>query len=169
MNAPLSALVVDPDTSRRLRTVTALASAGFHVTATNAFDTARKQIVSSPPAVLLAALKLGEYNGLHLVLRAKAMSPRTATLVIAESSGLMFQRDVDQAGATFVTEPVSSQDIVAAVLRTIFRKEPPEPITRPFERRVADRRMSYQDRRPDRRTRDRRRDIETLFEVASLG
>ena len=48
----LSVLVVDPNVTSRSRTVTTLASAGFHVVATDAFESARQRIVTSPPAVL---------------------------------------------------------------------------------------------------------------------
>src|SRR6188768_57822 len=117
-----SALVVDPNAFTRLRTVTALAGAGFHVISTDAFEAARHQIVGGPPSVLVTALKLEEYNGLHLVLRARATSSRTACLVTADEDA-NFQNEAEQAGATYMVDPVSTGDLIAAVLRTLFRPD----------------------------------------------
>jgi len=164
-----SALVVDPIAASRLRTVTALAGAGFHVISTDAFEAARHQIVVGPPAVLVTALKLLEYNGLHLVLRARAASPGTACLVTADER-TNFQNDAEQAGATYLVDPVNSAELMAAVFRTLFRSDGSARVSPPFERRRADRRRtSGADHVPDRRLQDRRRDPMTLMLAASAG
>ena len=58
-----------------------LSAAGFEVTLVDRFDAARARLMSDPPAVLLTAIKLGEFNGLHLVLAAKTADPRIAAIV----------------------------------------------------------------------------------------
>ena len=171
MNASAApvALVVEPNAANRLRTVTALASAGFHVTATEAFEAARQWIATSPPAVLVTALKLGEYNGLHLVLRARATSPRTVVLVLSDDGGADFKREAQHAGATFLVDPVTPSELVAALFRTIYRRDETVHIEPPFERRQTDRRKASAEHLPNRRAGERRRDIGTLLQAASLG
>ena len=168
-HSPPSALVVEPDASRRLRTVAALTSAGFQVIAAAAFDVARRSIVEHPPAVLVTALKLGEYNGLHLVLRARAAAPRTATLVTTDETGGLFRKDAQQAGATFVQDPVTTTQLLAAVFRTMFRTDDSVVVEPPFERRKVERRNALLPHAPDRRLHDRRRNVETLLQAASSG
>jgi DNA-binding NtrC family response regulator len=164
----LSVLVVDPNVTSRSRTVTTLASAGFHVVATDAFESARQRIVTSPPAVLITAVKLGEYNGFHLVLRVKSIAPHTRVLVTSDEDAAIFQKEAHQAGATFMADPVTSQDMLAAVLRMLFRTND-APIVPPFERRVSERRREDAAFTPDRRAADRRRGRDQLLSVMSVG
>jgi DNA-binding response OmpR family regulator len=161
----LSALVVDPDAPTRVRTVTALADAGFHVISTDAFEAARYQIVAAPPSILVTTLKLEEYNGLHLVLRARAAEPRTACLLTVDESA-NFQKEAEQAGATYIVGPVSTSELMAAVLRTLFQSDPSVHVSAPFERRRTDRRTATLDSAPNRRRQQRRRELATLIQAA---
>jgi len=167
-SAPRSVLVVDPNVSNRSRIVATLASAGFHVIATDAFETARQRIVTNPPAVLITAMKLGEYNGFHLVLRAKSIAPNTAVIVTSDDDAAVFQKEAHQVGATFMVDPFRSQDVLAAVFRMLFRAGD-APIGPPFERRVSERRREGASFTADRRGRDRRRDLDQLVSTGSTG
>jgi DNA-binding response OmpR family regulator len=166
---PPSALVVEPDPSIRLRTVTALTAAGFHVISTDAFEAARHHIVTEPPLLLVTALKLGEYNGLHLVLRAKTASLRTASVVTADRGAEGFRGEVEAVGATYVVAPVGVSELVAAVFRTLFRPDYAVPVSPPFERRQGERRTGAAEYEPNRRSLERRRDLATLMQLAGSG
>ena len=168
-SAPPSALVVDPNPAERARTVEALTRLGFTVTGTETFEAARQRMVAGQPAVLISVLKLGEYNGLHLVLRARAADPRTAAIIVSDDGGAQFRREALQAGATFVLSPVAPQDLIAAVLRTMFRGSDDTLVEPPFERRVGERRMSQREYLPNRRAHERRRPVQMLLQSASLG
>jgi DNA-binding response OmpR family regulator len=148
--------------------VRALAGAGFHVISTDTFEAARQHLATSSPIVLVTALKLGEYNGLHLALRARATSPRTAALLMANAAD-NFVKEAEQAGATYVVEPVDGSELVAAVLRTLFRPDSSLRVVAPFERRQRERRTAAAAFVPDRRATERRRDLATLMHVAASG
>src|SRR5258705_4043885 len=65
-------LVVDVDHLRALSTVcVALSGAGYVVTRATSFDEARRQLVRVKPDVLITAVRLDGYNGLHLVIRSR--------------------------------------------------------------------------------------------------
>jgi DNA-binding NtrC family response regulator len=147
--------------------VEVLASAGFQVLGLENFEAARRQLLLNPPVVLITALKLGEYNGFHLVLRGKAVAPRMAAVVISDDGGPSLRREAQQAGATFVTQPVTPSDLLPAVLRTLFRTDPAVPIEPPYERRTTERRRHEVGHQPDRRAQDRRRDLGTLLQAVS--
>jgi len=157
--------VVDSDAERRASVVKIIASGGFQVTEAETFAVARRALAAQPPAVLIAALKLGEYNGLHLVLRARAAPLRVDTLVIADETSADFRREVQNMGAAFVIEPVSAPELLAAVVRSLFRHDHTQPIEPPFERRLGERRAAHLEQLPERRFYDRRRSMATLLET----
>lgn len=157
--AGLSILIVDSAMDELLVTMTRLSKAGFRVTVAETFFQAKPLLSTQPPSVLLAGVRLGAYNGLHLVLRGKAINPQMAALVTSPLPDTVLQAEAEAMGATFVVTPVTAQDLVAAVLKTYFNPDPAHaPIRPPYERRVGERRslrvVSSDD---ERRSTDRRR------------
>src|SRR5687767_2732399 len=72
--APPTALVVEPSAADA-RLVGSLLSPFFRVTVVHDFSQARVLIKSQPVALLITELRLGEYNGLQLVLSARNSQP----------------------------------------------------------------------------------------------
>jgi hypothetical protein len=74
-------------------------------------------------------------------------------------------------GATFIVKPITPKDLAAAAFRTLLRTTnrggTPERIRPPFERRYGDRRSRPLQIESDRRTSDRRRDLDSLLAVAA--
>jgi DNA-binding response OmpR family regulator len=162
---PLSLLVVEPSIDELLALVATLSRAGFNVTAAQSFEEARPYLAARPPWVLVTALRLGIYNGLHLVVRGKAVRPDMATLVMSTIPDLVLQSEADALGATFLVKPLPPRDLIAAVLQTIFRRDATAPPLRPpFERRLTERRANVVSFNPDRRHSDRRRILPWLVQ-----
>ena len=158
ISAPIPALVVEAAVDDLVPLVSALTEAGFQVTAAGTFLQARTLLDARPPALLMTAVRLGLYNGLHLVLRGTAVKPDLAAVVTSTVADPVLQREAEALGATFVVTPVEQKDLVAAVLRTLFRTDRSQgPIRPPFERRVLERRTLAESRIPDRRMAERRR------------
>ena len=91
-------LMVDPvagTLSRLGRPIAPLA----HVTRCPDFEGARRHLVATPPDLLVTALRLGAYNGLHLVYLASAfeLATRCIVYVAAVDAGLV--PDIHRAGA----------------------------------------------------------------------
>ena len=155
----LAILVVEPALDELVRTVAALTGAGFHVTAAEGFAQAKHLLSPRAPAVLLTSLRLGCYNGLHLVVRGKAMQSQMAAIVTSSEADVVLQSDAEALGATFVVKPITTDQLIASILKTYFRRQDDDaPIRPPFERRMGQRRglqpsdSSSSDRRgPDRR------------------
>jgi hypothetical protein len=80
-----------------------------------------------------------------------------------------FVKEAEQAGATYVVEPVDESELVAAVLRTLFQPDSSLRVVPPFERRQRERRRAAAAFVPDRRATERRRDLATLMHVAASG
>jgi DNA-binding response OmpR family regulator len=167
--ATASVLVVEPTLSDAIAVASTLTKHHFQVTLAESFVKAKERIGSRPPDVLITDIRLGEYNGLHLVLRATALRARTAAIVLSSSMDEVLRADAEAMGATFMVKPVSERDLAAAVFRTLSRQRgaqrPTEPIRPPFERRSVERRATVFPVPADRRIRDRRRDLDTLLNL----
>lgn len=164
--APASALIIDPVLSDAMFSVDAATSLGFRVTVADSFQEALERL-RVPPALLIADIRLGEYNGLHLVLRGKAARRDLAAIVTSGMADPVLQSEAEQLGATFVLKPTTAQEFCAAICRTLLQGagSPGGPIRSPFERRTSDRRSTppavhY----PERRTGPRRRDVLQLIQ-----
>jgi DNA-binding NtrC family response regulator len=157
---PLTALVVNPRTAEGAMAFDALTSAGFHVTVCGTFESAKQRLVAQPPSVLVTELYLREFNGLHLVIRAKSTHPHMAAIVTCEHDDAALRAETERLGATFALTPLSPSQLMAAVFRTMFRGErDSEPIRPPYERRSSERRSNgHAYAGVDRRMRERRRD-----------
>jgi DNA-binding NtrC family response regulator len=164
----ISALVVDPETSDRVFAGSALAAAGFHVTVSDTFASAKDRMAARPPRVLVTEVCLAEDNGIHLVIRGAARGHKLAAVVTCDHEDPVLRETTEKLGGTFLVKPVATKDLVAAVMRTLFRPEGDgTPIRAPFERRVADRRTHASTPRDveRRRQRERRRGLDALRAV----
>lgn len=159
--SPMSVLVVEPALDELLIVTSMLSSAGFHVTAAASFAQARALLGGARRfALLFTALRLGMYNGLHLVVRGRCVQPTMAALVTASSEDATLQAEAEILGATFVVKPTTSQECIAAILQTVFRRDPSAgPVRPPFERRRGERRSAAQPVGEERRRSDRRRTL----------
>jgi hypothetical protein len=75
--------------------------------------TAGKRQLMLKPRLLITELRLGEYNGLHLALRAQAQA--VPTVVIGDADPVL-QRDAAAMGATYVTVDGPIADRIQALL-----------------------------------------------------
>ena len=171
--SPFSALVVEPNELDMVSIVSALAGAGFTVSATDNYQDAKTLLATHPPLVLVTEVRLGAYNGLQLALRAESAVPRITVVVASGFADPVLQRDAERAGATFALKPLTGDELLAAVYRTALRRPSAgvfEPIRPPFERRLTERRQASAEVDIDRRLATRRRDIASLLvRAASLS
>jgi hypothetical protein len=119
--------------------------------------------------LLVTELRLNEYNGLHLVFRAKSVRREMAAIIRTQISDPLLQLEAERMGATFVMKTAGPAEFRAAVCRTLFR--PPDsvdPIRPPFERRHRDRRQGASGGHPERRVRERRVDPVATIRESTL-
>lgn len=165
MEPPATALVVEPSVAETLFLVSSLSELGFQVGVSDNFRDARARLMSTP-SLLVTELRLGEYNGLHLVFRARSIRSEMAAIIRTQIADPLLQLEAERMGATFVLKTTSPQEFRAAVARTLMRKhESFEPIRPPFERRHVERRADHTttDNMPERRVGERRVDISKVI------
>jgi DNA-binding NtrC family response regulator len=163
-----SALVVQPQLPDLLFVLSTLSTLHFDVTVANSFKDAKAALTSAPPTVLIADVRLKEYNGLHLVLRSQAAYPGLRSIVTTQTDDPVLQVEAEHLGATYMVLPTTIGEFVGALHRTVLQARGPdiEPIRTPFERRRGERRGASSDLRHDERRRvERRRDPATALHV----
>ena len=112
MSSGRKVLLVSPTASNPLSQ--AIRSEGYHLTVTPTFRAA-KVCLANAPDLLITELKLGDYNGLHLALRAEALGIRA--IVIADEE---FQQEVEQIGAVWMPPDAAiSEELHIAMTRLL--------------------------------------------------
>ena len=108
---PYRALLAIPGSTTAAATRDLFARAGIDAVAVTSFEDAVTALNTSCPDLLAAAMRLGEFNGLHLALRAHALYPDLPVLILgsADDTGV----DAAGFGATFLP-PAGGEEVVAA-------------------------------------------------------
>ena len=149
-------LIVEPLTADL---VFATARVPFAPQIADGFAAAKVALMTNPPDLLITPLRLGAFNGLHLVLRGKTSRPDMAAVVLSEASDGALRREAEALGATFIVLPVAPQQLQAAIMRVLLGRSEEGPVQPPYERRVAVRRGHAIEVAAERRVKDRRRDF----------
>lgn len=87
------------------------------------FEDAKAILTTTPPNVLITGLRLGQYNGLHLIIRSRIDRPTTAGFVILEKPDAALEQEVASHGASCLIYPTEEQKLVSLVLVALERVE----------------------------------------------
>jgi DNA-binding response OmpR family regulator len=85
------------------------------VSAVGDFEDAKRRLAVQVPDLLITALRLGPYNGLHLVVRGRTDNPGMAAIVVANVDDPVLRRDAEELGATFVGGPLTVEHVQSAL------------------------------------------------------
>ena len=118
-------LLVEADRTPAAVVEEALAADGHRVAWVDSFKDTIRLASAQRPDLLIAALRLGPYNGLHLLLRLRASDPDLPVVITAEPSDL--SPDVSLFHATFVAKPIQSGQLRQAVSALLVGRLPREP------------------------------------------
>ena len=103
-----SVLLVDDfrDAGRTSDVLTA--DGNSRVTVARDFTSALKSLATHAPDVLITETRLGEYNGLHLVLRLREINPAAVAIVLTELPDSVLAREAEGLGAACLLKPVDA-------------------------------------------------------------
>lgn len=119
MASPRSVVVVDGNAPDRTNTVMLLEEAGYRVRAARSFDEAKALLAAECPDILITDLRLGQYNGLHLVLRTRTDYPGMAALVTSRFADPVLEAEAHRQHAQFVLVPVTAAQLLQAVASSL--------------------------------------------------
>jgi len=108
-----SVLVVDDDVETLGIVEYWLADAGYDVVTCSRFDAARNYLASHPLDALVTDLRLGEFNGLQLALRASEPGRRIAVVVMSAYDDVVSRRDAEAVGGRFMLKPFDREELLA--------------------------------------------------------
>ncbi|PYR82431.1 MAG: hypothetical protein DMF87_01305 [Acidobacteria bacterium] len=122
MQAP-TVLIVHGDRSVSAR-ISAKLQGTADVSIAATFDEAKAILATTPPAVLITGVRLGQYNGLHLVIRSRIGHPETANFVILDEPDAAVEQEAAAHGAVSLEYPAKEKELtmlVAAALERVSR------------------------------------------------
>jgi DNA-binding response OmpR family regulator len=114
-------LVVDDDSVTREGLADLIAHSGYEAESAASFQEALRMIRTHPPDVVLTDIRLGEYNGLQLVID----SPDTVrAIVITGFADSMLEAEARRYGAAYLVKPIDPDGLVQLIDALL---EPPTP------------------------------------------
>ena len=109
-------LIVDDDNATRIGLVALLGQAGYDVVAVSTLQTGTKALVEEAPDLVITDLRLGDFNGLHLV----ATNPtRIPVIVITGFPDRALEAEAHRLGAEFLLKPVAPADLLLVIERKL--------------------------------------------------
>ncbi len=114
-----SVLIVEPDFDQALTLRDALLASGYGVVVVQTFEAAVRTLTAGGIGVLVTAVRLAAFNGLHLIIRTRAIDPRVRAIVV----GLPSDRssDITRLGVPFLAKPVAGDTIADVVSQEMGR------------------------------------------------
>lgn len=131
MLATPDVLVVD-DSLDRAEIASALKVGGYRVTSAATFEQATEIMASDPPDVLVTELRLGSFNGLHLIIRSRAHKADTVAVVHTAHPDPVLEAEALRLNADYFKRPVDTPTLLAVIAQRLGRRP---------ERRASSRRQ----------------------------
>lgn len=117
-NVATTALIAEPSETFRASLEAIFETAGWQVIGRSALDEARKDVAERAPGVIVTSLKLGGFNGIHLVYLAKLANPLAVCIVYGEPDRA---EEAQRAGAIYV-EHNCIREALPDILDSMFRR-----------------------------------------------
>jgi DNA-binding NtrC family response regulator len=114
-----SVLVVDSDLADLSDTARLLEAAGYRVATATAFDEAKQLLANESPDLLITGLRLGPYNGIHLVLRSRTDHPEMAAIVVSRFPDPVLEAEAHRQNAGYLLRPLADGDFLYAITRSL--------------------------------------------------
>ena len=112
-------LVVEADPSDLASTVNLLESAGYKTVTASSFEQATSTLRTAHPDLIVTAMRLGAYNGLHLVLRGRVTDPQLPAIVTTHFPDPVLADETRRMEAVHLLRPLDSTGFLAEVSRLL--------------------------------------------------
>jgi DNA-binding response OmpR family regulator len=137
MKRPSIAIVVDTDASELQATESALEAAGFAVIGVDSFQRAKTLLQAFPPGVVIAAVKLGAFNGLHLATLCSVAHPGIPFVVTNDVYDPVLDAEARQVGAAYVVTTSTREELTRLSLKLVDSAHRSRVGTRQWPRKNA--------------------------------
>src|SRR5688572_4151199 len=156
-------LIVDTNAATVEEMAATVRTKDYAVLTALTFEQGKALWCSQSPDVLVVDIRLGQYNGLQLLIRARWDRPDLTAVVTSPVPDPVLEAESIRCGATYLIKPVSRSQLVNAIQKSTADRSRGQPATSAWSQTQSDRR-SATDRRqhhipgyhPDRRIAQRR-------------
>jgi len=118
-------LLVETDKAAATVADSVLTNAGHRVAWVDSFADAIRQTTVDCPDLMITALRLGPFNGLHLVLRCRASDPDMPAIIVSEPRDLT--DDIGRYGARALPKPIEPNSLLVLVSELLAGRIPHDP------------------------------------------
>jgi DNA-binding NtrC family response regulator len=102
-----------------------LEDAGHEVTLAGSFHDGAALLSSNSPDLLITEVQLGEFNGLHLVLRHRTKHPGLRAIAVNPFYDSVLAYEAANCGATYVTGSIEDPDLAGLVANLLIESNAP--------------------------------------------
>lgn len=111
-----TALLVDSDPAQRAANALVVRALGYTVIAASTFNDARRYLLATESLeLLIAAVRLGEFNGLHLALRARATHQNLAIIITDHGFDGTLKAEATRLSAAYLSRPYTPEELTAVI------------------------------------------------------
>jgi DNA-binding response OmpR family regulator len=111
----IQVLIVGSSAERSAAMVNLLTGSGHDVIPALGFKEAVRALVDHRPDLLISEVRLGAFNGMHLVIRCRITHPAMRTIVLDRAYDSALEVDAQRLGAVYLVEPVDDVELLAHV------------------------------------------------------
>lgn len=108
-------LIAEDDLATLTGLATYLRGAGFSVIPLPSFAEAHRIMPFANPDVVVADVRLGEYNGLQLAVQAQGLVPPPAIIVTSGFDDPVLKAEAERLGATFLMKPLEPSRLLELI------------------------------------------------------
>src|SRR5436309_14587185 len=112
-------LVVSADGAGLNAMLNVLGSAGYRASGAASFEEARAKLADSSPDLVIADERLGAFNGLHVIVTARAEHPGVSAIVTARVKNRGLEADARHLNVHCMVTPRYAAECVAPVPRLL--------------------------------------------------
>ena len=124
----MSLLIVDDDKPFLQRLARAMETRGYTVDTADTVAEGIRKVEASPPAYAVVDMRLGDGNGLDVIVALKRRRPDARAIILTGYGNIATAVNAVKLGAVdYLSKPVDADDVVAALLALEGRRaDPPE-------------------------------------------
>ena len=119
---PHVVLIAEDDAATLAGWAAYVRDAGFSAVPAASFAEAHRLMAFVRPDVLVTDIRLGEYNGLQLVVQAGTLDPAPGVIVTSGYEDPVLVAEAGRLGATFLLTPVQPSRLVALISELVKKR-----------------------------------------------
>jgi DNA-binding response OmpR family regulator len=124
---PHTILIVDPDHRTRASLGRVLSNEGYRVVTTTTFEDASAGLALTKPDAIIADIRLGAYNGLHLIFRARSILADVVGIVTDATIDPVLETEAAAAQVAYLAKPLEREALLDLLDTRLRERADPRP------------------------------------------